>query len=135
MVAVYHDNALEMDVEMPAVPSAGVGLGVGKFGPWEIYMHIKCAEAFADAYPTLVVCGSNVEVKSVKAMEKDRPPPAAGPMGISITPYLVETGGFMDIKYEPDISFKVVHKKDIIAMLRQKSINVYRGARLQVKTH
>ena len=27
----------------------------------------------------------------------------------------------------------MVHKKDIIAMLRQKGINVYRGARLQVK--
>ena len=33
VVAVYYNNALDLDLEMPAVPSAGVGLGVGKFGP------------------------------------------------------------------------------------------------------
>ena len=132
IVALYHENALDLEVDMPMVPSAGVGLGVGKFGPWDIYMHVTCAEAFADAYPALEVCGSKVMIRSIKAMEKDRPQ-AASPMGISITPYLLETGGYMDIKYEPGVSFKVVHKKDIIAMLRKRSINVYRGARLQVK--
>ena len=132
-MAAYYNHALDLDIDMPAVPSAGVGLGVGKFGPWDIYMHVQCAQAFAEAHPNLVVGGSNVEVKAIRAMEKDRPPAAASPMGISITPYLVETGGYMDIKYEPGAAFKVVHKKDIIAMLRKKSINVYRGARLQVK--
>jgi hypothetical protein len=84
VVALYHENALDLEVDMPMVPSAGVGLGVGKFGPWDIYMHVKCAEAFADAYPALEVCGSKVMIQSIKAMEKDRPPQAAGPMGISI---------------------------------------------------
>ena len=132
IVALYHENALDLEVDMPMVPSAGVGLGVGKYGPWDIYMHATCAEAFANAYPALEVCGSKVMIRSIKAMEKNRSQ-AASPMGISITPYLLETGGYMDIKYEPGVSFKVVHKNDIIAMLRKRSINVYRGARLQVK--
>ena len=32
IVALYYDSALEMDYEMPAIPQAGVGIGVGKFG-------------------------------------------------------------------------------------------------------
>ena len=132
IVALYHENALDLEVDMPMVPSAGVGLGVGNYGPWDIYMHATCAEAFANAYPALEVCGSNVMIRSIKAMERNQSQ-AASPMGISITPYLLETGGYMDIKLEPGISFKAVHKKDIIAMLRKRSINVYRGARLQVK--
>ena len=57
MVELYYNSALEMDYEMPAIPQAGMGLGVGKFGPWDLYMHIECASAYADTYQTLEVGG------------------------------------------------------------------------------
>jgi hypothetical protein len=134
LVAVYHDLALQMDIDMPAIPAAGVGLGVGKYGPWDLYMHFTLAKAFADLHHRLVVCGSGILVSVVLAMDRDRIPLNIHTMGISITPFLTEEGGFMDVQYPPGAAFKLVHKKDIINTLKKHGIAVYRGARLQVKT-
>ena len=134
VVAAYYDLAIEMDFEMPAVPQAGMGLGVGRKGPWDIYMHFECAKQFADAHPTMEIEGSTIKVQAVLAIERSNiPASATSAMGISVTPYLVEAGGFMDLQYPSGLAFKLIHKNAIISMLRSKGIQVYRGARLQVK--
>ena len=133
IIAVYYDSALDMDEEMPAIPTAGVGLGVGNFGPFDIYMHVDCANAFAAKFAQLEVSGSMLDISSIRAMDRTSVPDNATTMGISITPYLTDEGGYLDVKYPAGAAFQVVHKNDIIATLRTMGINVFRGARLQVK--
>jgi hypothetical protein len=134
VVGAYYDAAIALDFLMPAIPQAGVGTGVGKFGPWDFYMHVLCAQAFADAYKTLEVDEFSIlDVSIVLAMERDHLPSNVTTSGMAITPYLEQHGGFMEIQYPAGVAFKVVHKNDIIAVLKKSGINVFRGARTQVR--
>ena len=135
VIAAYHDSAAETDIELPLIPDEGVGQGVGLFGPWTIYMaDYSICEAFAKEVPVMTVEGVTLEVTPLRLIEDE---PQAQPMiyatGPVISPYLEEKGCWLEIQFSEGLAFKVVTKDDIKKALKKMELEVYRGARGQIK--
>ena len=93
-------------------------------------MHAECADAYSQCYKSLEIQGSTVEITAVHAMDRSQIPSQARTMGISVTPYLEEEGGYIDVKYPAGLGFRLVHKNDIISTLRNMKKNTREGNQL-----
>ena len=134
VIAAYHDAAADTDIEIALIPEEGVGLGVGQFGPWTIYMEYEIARAFADEVPLLSVEGVGLTIEARRLIDEERVEPTASfAIGPTITPYLQEKGCWLEIQIEEGLAFKTVTRVDIKRALKDMGLEVFRGARGQVK--
>ena len=135
VLGAYHDLAIMMDEEMPEIPEEGVGCGLGKFGPWDLYMPYELAKAFAQKHSEIEdEAGNKLAISALKVMpEEMATAPVALATGPTYKPYLEEKAGWIECSLKAGEQFSTIHKNDIIKSLQGAGLRVYRGSRSQVK--
>jgi hypothetical protein len=101
-------------------------------------MTYEAAQAFMQALETnLVADGNTLNVTARKAFEEDTSAHRAMSnviaTGAVYTSFLNKEGAWMDVQLPPGKGFVTIHKNDVVDSLKGMEVQVYRGARLQVK--